>query len=566
MKLKQIYTIGILFISTLVITIFVYNFWGNKTNLVESQVFEQNMKAQSVIASQQSLGINLGRAAYFSTQWIFVDLLKQGSEWITQNLKPGGPWDSKMKEYIPLDEDGYPLEIPFLAPNGIPQKVVILTANSSYPTGDYLLLFDGEGDLEITGQKMTYRRLGSGSYLITRNGGDRINIAITRSVKGNHVRNMRLIMPGFAENYQEQVFHPLFLERLQGFTVIRFMDLMNTNNNKSVTWADRTRLTSHTQAREAYGVAPEYIAQLANRTQADAWINIPHLADDDYIREFATLLREQLDPSKIIYVEYSNELWNAQFQQTQWLWRVGCENPDTFIPDESNQGKVQPGCNLMLSGINFHVKRLARIAEIFDEVFQDTFSDRIVIVAASQAVNPFLSQQLLERFQDTKLNPKGYQPAALAVAPYFGGNIQREKVLEGITVDELLNLAQANLESRVIANALKQKQIADAHNVALIAYEGGQHIVPPPIQRQNKNLVQNMIEANRHERMGQLYREYLKSWFDTVGGGLFVHFAYVFAPGPFGSWGALETQDQPIDKAPKYQALLDIIDHLQLKQ
>jgi len=66
--------------------------------------------------------------------------------------------------------------------------------------------------------------------------------------------------------------------------------------------------------------------------------------------------------------------------------------------------------------------------------------------------------------------------------------------------------------------------------------------------------------------MGELYREYLKYWFDTANSGLFVNFSYVSPPGQYGSWGILEYQDQPISEAPKYQALIDIIDYLQQKQ
>lgn len=568
MLAKKNYIIISLFLITLLSIILLNSFTqpqNNSAELVESKTMEQNLSIQATIAAKPALGNDIGGLAYFSTQWVFVDLMKQGSEWITQNITPGGPWNTGMIDQIPLDENGYPLELPFIAPDGTPQRVVTLTGNPSYPSGDYILLFDGEGEIEIFGRNLSYQQEGPGRYRITRTDGDRINIAITKSVKGNHVRNMRLIMPGFEDNYEQQIFHPLFLERLQPFAVLRFMNLMEANNNKLITWEDRTKTDTYTQARRGYGMAPEYIPQLANRTEADIWINMPHQADDNYIRELATLLKQELNPDKKIYVEYSNEVWNAQFQQTQWLYQVGCENPDTFVKDESNQAQTIPGCNHFLSSINFHVQRLARIAEIFAEVFQENFEDRIIIVAASQGVNPYLSEQILERFSNPKLNPQGYKPAALAVAPYFGFRADRkEQVNENITVDELLDLAQEHIETKVLEFALQHKQIADKYNVALIAYEGGQHLVPRPAQRETP-LTQTMIEANRHPRMGDLYREYLKNWFDTVGGGAFANFSNVGTPSHFGSWGVLEYQDQAISEAPKYQALLDIIDYLQQK-
>jgi hypothetical protein len=562
-NLKTTIMLLITFVLSLTTILAIHNFGDRKTNLVESQILEQNINPQSALAAKPALGINPDGLAYFSTQWVFVDIMKQSSTWITQNITPGGPFNTKMIEQIPVDENGYPLELPLIASNGIPQKVVTILGNASYPSGDYLLLFEGEGEIEIFGKNLKTQKEGPGRYRITRTDGDRINVAIVKSVKGNHLRNMRVIMPGFEDNYEEQIFHPLFLERLQPFTVLRFINLMRANHNTIITWEDRTRPSSYTQADSGHGIAPEYIAKLANKIQADAWINIPHQADDNYIRELAKLLKQDLDLDQKIYVEYSNELWNGLFEQTKWLYKAGCENPDTFVPAQGDNDQGIPGCNDFLSSVNLHVKKLARIAEIFDEVFQDSFDDRIIVVAASQAVSPYLSEQLLKGFSNTKLNPKGYKPAALAVAPYFSikGTVKFEP---NVTVDEMLNLAQEHIETGVLNKALKQKQIADQYNVALIAYEGGQHLVARPRQKQTP-LTQTMIEANRNPRMGDLYRKYLKSWFDTVGGGLFVHFSYVYPPGPHGSWGALEFQDQPISEAPKYQALLDTVEYLPQK-
>lgn len=561
LKTTSIFTA--IFILSLLIILAIHNFGNRKTDLVESQILEQNINPQSALAARQELGMNIHPLAYFSTQWVFVDMMKHGNPWITQDITLGGPWNTENIQEIPVDENGYPLEMPFIASNGTPQKVVTLTGNESYPSGDYLLLFDGEGEIEILNRKT--QKEGPGRYRITWTAGSRIDVAIVKSVKGNHIRNIRLIMPGFEDNYEEQIFHPLFLERLQPFKIIRFMELMNTNDSKLVTWEDRTRPSNYTQARTGYGIAPEYIPMLANKTQADAWINIPHQADDNYIRELAKLLKQELDPNKKIYVEYSNELWNPLFEQNKWLQEAGCENPDTFLPDKGNNNQVIPGCNYYLSSVNFHVKKLALIAEIFDEVFQESFEDRIIIVAASQGVNFYLSEQLLLGFSNSKLNPKGYKPSALAVASYFVPQVEADQKLDtNITVDELLDLAQENIEKEFPKRLLKQKQIADQYNVALIAYEGGQHFVPPPMERTTP-LTETMIAANRHPRMGDLYRKYLKSWFDTVGGGVSVHYSYVFPPGPFGSWGALEFQDQPISEAPKYQALLDTIEYLNQK-
>ena len=58
--------------------------------------------------------------------------------------------------------------------------------------------------------------------------------------------------------------------------------------------------------------------KLCNETQKDAWICVPHLADDDYITQMATLFRDQLDGNLNVYLEYSNEVWNWIFSQTHY--------------------------------------------------------------------------------------------------------------------------------------------------------------------------------------------------------------------------------------------------------
>ena len=61
--------------------------------------------------------------------------------------------------------------------------------------------------------------------------------------------------------------------------------------------------------------------QLCNMLKIDPWFCIPHRATDDYIAQFARLVREKLDPSLKVYLEYSNELWNWGFHQAGWMLR-----------------------------------------------------------------------------------------------------------------------------------------------------------------------------------------------------------------------------------------------------
>ena len=63
------------------------------------------------------------------------------------------------------------------------------------------------------------------------------------------------------------------------------------------------------------GVPYEDIIELANESQKDMWINIPALATPDYVQNLAQLIYSNLDPNLNVYVEYSDETWNASFYE-----------------------------------------------------------------------------------------------------------------------------------------------------------------------------------------------------------------------------------------------------------
>ena len=62
---------------------------------------------------------------------------------------------------------------------------------------------------------------------------------------------------------------------------------------------------------------------LGNELEKDIWLNIPHLADDAFVRAMAEAVRDSLDPALKVYVEFSNEVWNSQFSQSR-LQQIRC--------------------------------------------------------------------------------------------------------------------------------------------------------------------------------------------------------------------------------------------------
>jgi len=316
------------------------------------------------------------------------------------------------------------------------------------------------------------------------------------------------------------------------------MDLLRTNNSPVRQWSDRSSPNDYTQTLSS-GVAWEYIVQLANESEKDLWINIPHQADDNYMVQLALFLEEHLHEEAQIYLEYSNEVWNGIFQQN---------------PYASDQGEA-----LGFTGEPWERawKYTAfRSAEVFS-LFQETMTteDRLINIIPSQSANSWLSNQLISYFNDPQYNPNAVEADALAIAPYFAGNVANEIVnnneVHTITPAEIVDRMESSLmrtQDDIDANLA----VAESHNLDLITYEGGQHLVGTGVNVNNDLLTQKLIAANHHPDLERVYCDYLDYWYEN-NSALFTHFSSHGSYSKWGSWGVKETM---VDvENPKYLAI-----------
>jgi hypothetical protein len=390
-----------------------------------------------------------------------------------------------------------------------------------------------------------------------------IGINITALDAGNPLRDIRVLMPGgvcaddpyrwcaddsgcaagtcspFVDNYATQVFHPTFLDRIKTYRVLRFMDWMATNDSPLVAWSERALPTGVRWSGEA-GVPVEVMVDLANRLGADPWFTLPHQADDDFVRQFATVVRDRLDPSLRAWVEYSNEVWNGIFAQAGWA---------------RDQGRAAGlGPSDFEAQLQFYSRRAVQVFAIWDEVFGGT--SRLVRVMASQAANSWVSEQVL-----------GFEGAAgpsdaLAIAPYLGGYLggpSEQARVAAMSVDDLANELQTVALPEAQGWMTAQAAVAATNGVELAAYEGGQHLAGNG-GVENDDAINALFDAvNRDPRMGDLYRAYLAAW-RAAGGRFFVHFVNCAGWSKWGRWGALEFMTQPRDDSPKFDALQNFLE------
>ncbi|MCB1639819.1 MAG: hypothetical protein KDI15_13340, partial [Thiothrix sp.] len=286
------------------------------------------------------------------------------------------------------------------------------------------------------------------------------------------------------------------------------------------------------------GAPLEIQVALANRMHQDAWFNLPHAADDDYVRQFATYVRDNLDPGLNIYVEYTNEVWNTTFSHSEYTQKKGIEAGYSI--------------NSVEAGFQYYVQRAGEVFAIWEDVFGGR--ERLTRVIGSWDTRPDISRRLLGQYG-------GYKHAdAMAIAPYFGGNIKGYR--EARTVDQIFDLTTDPDSFRSLAQVLdhvrEQAEIAREYGVRLLAYEGGQGLVDWVTREPDQHPNPLFFAANRDPRMGPLYTELLQGWKDA-GGDLFVAFASPRTCQWFGCWGLKEYIRQPVETAYKYAAVLDFI-------
>ncbi|BDS10623.1 T9SS C-terminal target domain-containing protein [Aureispira anguillae] len=492
------------------------------------------------------IGTNLSSVQDWSTEYVFVDVFKQCRAWVPHEYGTGVPWSSTAT--IPLDSNGYPLEIPYN--DGINPPLAVRTPiyggpalNDLYPGGNYRLIAAGTGQIRLWGAATGTFTCPVDTLVMVDSSLGRIMLEIDTSISTDPVRNIRFIMPGFENSYASQPFNPKLLDFLNDFQTIRFMDWMETNNSPNVFWSDRNKPNYYSQTLDN-GVAYEYIIQLCNLTQKDPWICIPHRANDQYITEMARLFRDALDPNLKIYIEYSNEVWNGVFAQRYYADSMGNALAYSGNPWEQSR--------------KFYAKRTADVFRIFEHEFQG--NSRLIKVIANQAANSWLTNYIIEQFNDSTYNPTQVQADVVAIAPYFAGRVANDignsGSINSVTVNDIIDSMELSLTlaySWMDAN----KVVADTHNLELVAYEGGQHLRANSTYANDTAYVNKLTAANRHPRMQDLYCAYLDYWFDSTQAGIFCNYNSHGLYGRYGSWGVKEYMEDTL--SPKYLGLQNCV-------
>jgi hypothetical protein len=506
---------------------------------------------------RSALGTNLNAISYFTTQAPFVDLMKTASAWVSGDAVT---WDNRQP--LDLDDNGW---VRSLVPGQVARTTL---AVEGYPAGEYLVRYKGEGTLYFDqAASIVPGSQRPGELLIALTPARKaLAMHVLATSPENYLREIQIIMPGgvcegdpfrhaasapdcsgrflsFAEYSRSLVFNPVFVDRLRAYSVVRFMDWMKTNGNGATpnpvsSWSQRTPLSYRTWTKES-GAPVEVMIALANRVGAHPWFNMPHVSDDAYAHNFALAVKARLDAALGVYIEHSNEVWNAIFPQ--YAYAVV-------------QGAAQ---NPAIDAMQYHALRSRTVGKIFEQVLG---AQRAVTLLGAQAGNSWTATRGLD-YLKTRFGGSAAGIDAVAIAPYFGvtPDPSNAATFASMTLDALFSYAGATLLPMSATAIQDYRVMASRYDVKLIAYEGGQHMVGVRGAENDPLLTELFHGFNRDPRINQLYLDYFAEW-KRSGGELFVHFTDVAPYTKWGAWGSLEYAAQPRAAAPKFDALQTFIE------
>jgi hypothetical protein len=471
--------------------------------------------------------MNLNFPTYYTTERPFKNLFRFNSGFYSTFLAT--PWiTSNQYATMPKDADGYPLEIPYTDGGGTQHIVkTVLSDNGYYPQQRLVVLYEGAGTLNCTLPKQNET---PGRFEIVVNTTNQILFDIVSSTLGNHIRNIRVLrMADEGANLATAPFHTAFLDKIAPFKCIRFMNWMKTNGSTVTSWSQRTPANWYDQSdNNTAGVAYEYLVELCNITQKDAWICIPHQATNAYMTQMAAFFKNNLNPSLHIWIEYSNEVWNWGFPQSNWVTDNGPSN---------------------ISYPRRYVERAMNLFSLFETEFGGT--TRLRRVLGTQLTNTWVGQEILAHADPTKydfLSPTGY-------FSYSGGTCGGSLNASSTALD-VINCSQTTF--RGFAPLIRQDYWnAKLHRKQIVNYEAGNHMTEfnPSVP-----YAQALRDAQTNPAIYTLYKEVadsLRLWDSRM----IMYFVLASRLGTsVDVFGHLDDIDQvaPYNViAPKYQAIIE---------
>jgi hypothetical protein len=570
----------------------------------------------SICSATSGLGLNLGGVNYWATAFPFLNAFKSAGGWLTEcsTWEPqckafvGGAssQDTLEQNLLELDRDGYVKSLPSSADNKTKFRrvtAILFHGNGgAHAPGRYIVKYDGSGLIEynLGGKKVASESKPGRDLVAVMSDGSGIGLWVTISKidPKNHIRNIRVYPPGgickstpgliagasqncikndftsFEELAETNIFHPTFINDLKEFRSIRYMDWMMTNSTVAQNESNRAKVTDAFWSTDK-GVPLEIIFELSKNLNADAWISVQPDVSLEYVLILGKLAKSILPTGVDLLFEYGNEPWNYAF--TFGVNGAEFERKGRLLwPSKKGDG--------LQFRLNWYAFRSIEFCTAL-KTQEASSGPKIKCIANGQAASPYVNEILLKcEFASSNIGqPCSKKFDALAIAPYFGGYLGDPKMQPKIkqwasnrpdglselfkelmgddkNKDPAPTSFQRLLEPRNRANGLEEtkrwiasnKEIANKHNLPLMAYEGGQHLVPP-VGQEDASVLDLFLSANIDPRMGKAYLRHLQDWKD-LNGELYMLFGYASKWSKHGAFGLKEFQFEKV-ATPKWSAV-----------
>ena len=531
------------------------------------------------------LGSNVGSLDKMTSSIPFTDIFKSSTGWFTsceynwqqkRGIDPGctreNAFNTREQSLLDLDANGWVRSLP--APNQDPIFTSVTSTwnlPESFPVGRYVVLYEGQGVIKLTGDLRIVANQQGRMVFDLASPRRNMRLNISRINPSNHLRNIKIVPIENEANHHQQIFGREYVARMRPLHALRFMPWSNPRGNDVVEWRDRALpTTAHFTGPK--GVPAERMIDLANATDTSPWISVPYKASDDYMLQYARMVKNRLRRNHKVYLEYSNEMWNVIFPGTTYAARMADQLWNHPYTDKN------PYQRRVSMAANWYAKRTVEMCQIWKKEFGNE-SGRVVCILSSQSSAPWAGKETLDCPLWKEVNGCGRYVDAFAVGPYFGDYIARKEhrdtvkswlrdpdggmnrlfteIEQGGQLDKDTGGGSINLTMNQYVKG--NVQLAQKYGLPLMAYEAGQHLIrfDPPHTVTEPDVLNLFMSAQKHPRMRSAYTRYLNAWNQATRGGLMMHYYGIGKPSPKNFFSMLDHSGQP--STPKYQALMDYL-------
>lgn len=468
---------------------------------------------------ESPLGTNLAAVGPDSRDWVFVDLFRMASPWETETERA-----SDTTRAPEQDTSGWVQAL-------VPGQTAV-TRLPTFGGGKFVVLYKGRGVMKVRGGRVLDERPGRIIYQAAAR--RTVALVIENTNPSDHIRDIHVVPSDFEATYQDQIFHPLFLQRLSRFSVLRFTGWARAEQAAAPTWDQRVTPAWYTQGGPG-GVAYEYMVMLANELGTDMWISVPHRANDKLVEELGAFLTDRLDPDLKVYLEYG-----TAFDRDD-------SEPSRYARQQAQFMGLD--ANAKLARIKYQVRRSLDVFRRFATRFAPARTFRVL-------AGPVDDEEQVRLMLTHKNAAK--QIDLLAVAPFVGVQVQdaqRAESLAAMTTADFMDALEFTSLPAIMSQVRSTQRVAAEFGVGLCAYSGGQDLTVKAGLPNARKLDQLFDASSRDPRGAAIYSALLSGWAKS-GGELFVHAPLIGAYGAQGRESAMEYQDQGQDDAPRFDALV----------